>query len=407
MRDFIANHSRCGGGAFPYPRCSGASHWLVALASLSFLLISGFSSPAAAAGLNGDTAYTEGPQICGRCHKEAFEDWLNHGHSRKLGIGGPALKALDGRYGLFSNARDSGFRLPDHDAELYNWKNIAFIIGASKRWKTRFVGLDGFVITKGGRNQYNWADGTWSNYHKDEVKPFSCGTCHTTGYRKEGSAFAKGMPGTKVGPMPGIVGDWAHFNITCEACHGPGAAHAKKPTKANVKIDKSAALCGTCHVRGSDPNTIIAKGGFIRHHEQYPELANSPHKDLDCVTCHKSHAGRGQGIKVASGNDDVCENCHAAQKKDFTGSPMQKAGVSCVDCHMAKVTKSAVAAGPYEGDVRTHIVLINPAADYVMFTADGKAAKNAISLEFACFRCHAAASKAEFAKIKNFHTIGK
>jgi hypothetical protein len=290
---------------------------------------------------------------------------------------------------------------------LYNWKNIAFIIGASKRWKTRFVGLDGFVITKGGRNQYNWADGTWSNYHKDEVKPFSCGTCHTTGYRKEGTAFAKGMPGTKVGAMPGIVGDWAHFNITCEACHGPGAVHSKKPTKANVKIDKTAALCGTCHVRGSDPNTIIAKGGFIRHHEQYPELANSPHKDLDCVTCHKSHAGRGQGIKVAAGNDDVCENCHADQKKAFAGSPMQKAGVSCVDCHMAKVTKSAVAAGPYEGDVRTHIVRINPAADYMMFTADGKAAKNAISLEFACFRCHAAASKAEFAKIKNFHTVGK
>lgn len=358
-------------------------------------------------GLNGDKAYTEGPQVCGACHAEAFQNWLNHGHSRKLGIGGPALKALDGSYGLFSNARDGGFRLPDHDTDLYNWDNIAFIIGASKRWKTRFVGKDGFVITKGGRNQYNWADGTWSNYHKDEVKPFSCGTCHTTGYRKDGTAFAKGMPGTKLGPMPGIVGDWAHFNITCEACHGPGAAHAKKPTKTNVKIDTSAAFCGTCHVRGSDPNTIIAKGGFIRHHEQYPELANSPHKDLDCVTCHKSHAGRGQGIKVDSGNDVVCENCHADQKKDFTGSPMQKAGVSCVDCHMAKVTKSAVAAGPYEGDVRTHIVRIDPAADYVMFTADGKAAKTAISLEFACFRCHAAASKAEFSKIKNFHTVGK
>jgi hypothetical protein len=74
---------------------------------------------------------------------------------------------------------------------------------------------------------------------------------------------------------------------------------------------------------------------------------------------------------------------------------------------MAKVTKSAIAMGPYEGDVKTHIMRINPAADYVMFTPDGKAAKNAISLEFACFRCHAAASKAEFAKIKNFHTVGK
>ena len=36
-----------------------------------------------------------------------------------------------------------------------------------------------------------------------------------------------------------------------------------------------------------------------------------------------------------------------------------------------------------------------------------KAAKDAIRLEFACFRCHAAASKEAFAKIKNFHTAGK
>jgi hypothetical protein len=42
-----------------------------------------------------------------------------------------------------------------------------------------------------------------------------------------------------------------------------------------------------------------------------------------------------------------------------------------------------------------------------MFTEDGKAAKNAISLEFACFRCHAAASKEEYSKITNFHVIGK
>ena len=112
-------------------------------------------------------------------------------------------------------------------------------------------------------------------------------------------------------------------------------------------------------------------------------------------------------MKVSAGETVICERCHKAQKEAFAGSPMQKAGVTCVDCHMAKVTKSAVAAGPYEGDVRTHIMRINPAVDYVMFTPDGKAAKDAISLEYACFRCHAAASKAEYSKIQNFHSVGK
>ncbi len=389
-----------------------ANSWrhLGGLVSIAFvvLLLAGLSSPLAAAGLNGDKAYTEGPQVCGRCHTEALEQWLAHGHSRKLAIGGPALKALDGKFGLFGNARDGGFRLPDHDKDAYNWDNVALIIGASKRWKTRFLAKDGYIITKGGNNQYNWADGSWVDYHKDEQKKYSCGSCHTTGYREGGSAFgAKRIPGTTAGPMPGIAGDWAQFNITCEACHGPGAAHAAKPSKVNIIVDNSAQSCGTCHIRGSDPNTIIAEGGFIRHHEQYPEFANSPHKDLACTTCHQPHDSRSQGMKVSAANTTVCDTCHGAQKELFAGSPMQKAGVTCVDCHMAKVTKSAVAVGPYEGDVRTHVMRINPAADYVMFTPDGKAAKNAISLEFACFRCHAAASKAEFAKIKDFHAIGK
>jgi predicted CXXCH cytochrome family protein len=364
--------------------------------------------PAAAAGLNGDEAYSKGPQVCGKCHKEQFNDWLAHGHSRKLGIGGRALKKLDGKYGLHGNARDGGFRLPKHDTDVYNWKNILFIIGASKHWKTRFVGLDGFIITKNGANQYNWYDGSFSDYHKDEEKPYSCGSCHTTGYNKEGTVFSeKGFPGATKKGSPGIVGDWAHFNVTCEACHGPAQAHAKKPKKNKPVIDTSAEQCGTCHVRGSDPNTIIAKGGFIRHHEQYPEFANSPHKELTCVTCHKPHESRGQGTKVAEGNATVCETCHEDQKAAFTGSSMQTAGVTCIDCHMARATKSAVAVGPYEGDVKTHVMRINPAADYVMFTPDGKAAQNAISLEFACFRCHADADKAAYAKLGDFHTIGK
>jgi len=409
MRDFDANRSCCDSRGLLHRGGPAASRRVIVLALSAVLVaVTGiYQPPASAAGLNGDEAYTEGPQVCGRCHAGQFRDWLNHGHSRELGIGGPALKALDGRYGLFSNARDAGFRLPDHDTDVYKWDDIAFVIGASKRWKTRFAGKDGFIITKGGRNQYNWADGSWSDYHKDEKRPYDCGTCHTTGYRENGTAFAKGMPGTKSGPMPGVKGDWAQFNITCEACHGPGDAHAKKPAKSNIKVDKSAKLCGSCHVRGADPNTVIASGGFIRNHEQYPEFANSPHKKLKCVTCHSPHAGRAGGIKVSRGSDVVCEKCHAKQRRDFAGSPMQKAGLTCIDCHMARVVKSAVAFGPYEGDVRTHIMRINAAADYVMFTPDGKAAKDAISLEYVCFRCHAAASKAEFAKIGNYHVIGK
>ena len=321
---------------------------------------------------------------------------------------GPALSALGEKFGLSSDARTGGFLLPRHDRDVYNWDNVLFIIGASKHWKTRFVGMDGYILTKNGQNQYNWQNSSWSNYHTDEKKGYSCGSCHTTGYRKDGTAFNdKGFPGAVDKGIPGITGDWAHFNITCEACHGPAAKHVADPSKSNIVVDKSAKLCGSCHTRGSDPGTVIAKGGFIKHHEQYPELLDGAHGKLSCSTCHNAHVTRAQGLKVRGANKEVCETCHPKQKKAYKDSLMQKAGVRCQDCHMVKATKSAVAAGPYEGDVWTHIFRINTAADYTMFTEDGKAAKSAISLEYACFRCHAEASKAEYAKIENYHTLGK
>jgi hypothetical protein len=380
---------------------------VIASGALALFLGSLLSSPVSAAGLNGDETYTEGPQVCGQCHPDAYDDWLAHGHSRKL-ASAPAIAKLNGKFGLTVDAKSAGFLLPRHDKDVYNWDNVLFIIGASKHWKTRFVGLDGNLLTKNGANQYNWQNASWSNYHKDEVKPYSCGTCHTTGYRKDGKVFNEsGFPGVSKAGIPGIVGDFSHFNITCEACHGPGATHAGAPSKANVTVDKSAALCGNCHTRGSDPGKVIAKGGFIRHHEQYPELLDGAHNKLTCVTCHRPHLTRAAGLRVAKGKKEVCETCHAKQQKAYEGSAMQKAKVRCQDCHMAKATKSAIAMGPYTGDVWTHIFRIDAAADYSMFTMDGKAAKAAISLEFACFRCHAGARKEEFAKIKNFHTIGK
>ena len=87
----------------------------------------------------------------------------------------------------------------------------------------------------------------------------------------------------------------------------------------------------------------------------------------------------------------------------------------CIDCHMGFASRSARSRGPYEGDVWTHLFRINSDADYDMFNrdVDGNtvSAKDALSLEFACFRCHAAADKAAFAAIGDggsaYHTLGK
>ncbi len=374
------------------------------LAAMALLVLA--VSPAAAStvpgGFNGNMEYTGGPNVCGGCHPAALDAWLTHGHSRKIGLAFDLDGANEtvGDRGHTANVRSQGFPLPSHDPEVYNWDNVLFIIGSSKHWKTRFVGLDGYILTTNGQNQYNWATGEWTNYHTDEVRPFSCGPCHTSGYRADGQVF---------GGFPGIVGDFSHINITCEACHGPGAAHAAAPSSNNIEIDRTAAACGECHTRGSDDTVALASGGFIRHHEQYPEQLNSPHWFLRCTDCHDAHVGRYQGVTTA------CETCHPAEAVEYSGSTMEAQGVDCVDCHMGKATKSALKHGPFEGDVWTHLFRINSNADYDMFNRDANgntvSARNALNLEFACFRCHADADKAAYAAIgpngTSYHTLGK
>ncbi len=355
-------------------------------------------------GLNGNLEYSGGPIACRDCHQQAYEDWLTHGHSRKLAFAfdfGPIGNRNVGDRGQTAHARSQGIPLPTHDPEVYNWDNILMVIGASKHWKSRFVGLDGYILTTGGKNQYNWETGEWVDYHTDEMKPFSCGSCHTTGYRPEGTAFET--------TFPGVTGDFSHINITCEACHGPAAEHVAAPSSSNITIDLSAAGCGACHTRGSNDTVALASGGFIRHHEQYPEQLNSPHSFLRCTDCHDGHVGRYQGVRTA------CETCHPAEAVEYAGSSMDAKGVNCVDCHMGKATKSARKNGPYEGDVWTHLFRINSNADYDMFNRDAEgntvSARNALNLEFACFRCHADADKAAYADIgingTAYHTLGK
>ncbi|RME63258.1 MAG: hypothetical protein D6778_09865, partial [Nitrospirae bacterium] len=281
--------------------------------------------------------------------------------------------------------------------EGYTWDDISYVIGGATK-KARYIDKKGYIITsaKDGsdlKTQYNLATGTWSYYHKGQKKPYTCGKCHTTGYKPEGHQDG----------MEGIKGTWAFPGIQCEACHGPGGNHVKTGDRSKIVVDGSSALCGKCHIRGKK-DSIPAKGGFIRHHEQYNELLASPHKSLNCVTCHNPHKKAEFSIKRP------CETCHSSQAKAFKGSTMQQVGVRCIDCHMPKATKSAVKFGPYEGDVRTHLFKINTSADANMFYTKGSKtfAKGFVTVEFACLGCHKNKDKNWASRMATgVHTRGK
>ena len=89
-----------------------------------------------------------------------------------------------------------------------------------------------------------------------------------------------------------------------------------------------------------------------------------------------------------------CENCHF-EKAKFQNSEVHPAlGVECIDCHMPRVTKSAVGdAEKFTGDIRTHLMAIDPDQDG-QFTEDGSEALSQLSLDFACRHCHVEGGKA-------------
>ncbi len=351
-----------------------------------------------------------GSEACGVCHSEQYESFIQSGHPWKLQS--PA------------HAEEIGLPVPSG----YFWSDIWKVIGGIN-WKSRYVDQQGYIITKtkdalgnwvNGKNQYNLATGQWVDYNAGQVVPYTCGGCHTTGYSSDGHQDGK----------LGVTGTWALDGVQCERCHGAGG-----PGTDGMKINTSADLCGDCHNRGGKNDDIPAKGGFIEHHEQYNELAASPHARfmtaaLDipaevpaqaipaplsalagrgCVTCHDPHKKAEESVTTQ------CIQCHVdkAAPASVPMALMTAMNVTCVDCHMAQATKSAVATSAYQADIKTHLFRISTDPDYrtvppnATTVATGADGKKAIDVGFACLRCHSDKDR-EWASenAKGIHLLG-
>jgi len=330
-----------------------------------------------------------GPESCLFCHEKDHEtrysDWLTSGHRSMLMTS--------------ENARNRALPLPGG----YSWDDISYVVGGHGR-KTLYLDSDGYFITttedddgndRPGFNQYNNQTGEWSDYHPGEVNlPYDCGSCHTTNYVESGNQDG----------LPGISGTFDAPGVECEQCHGNGLTMNK---------DTSSEACGTCHTRGDDSSVIPAMNGFIQNNGQYNELLSSPHNNVNCVTCHNPHKPAEFSI------DSDCLLCHSGRVEDsYLEHSMADYGVTCIDCHMPYASLFEADAESGEGDVKTHLFYINTDEQASMFNEAGDFVKQdfevpgkpdrmnkaAVTLDFACQRCHETADINELAKhAKNFH----
>jgi DmsE family decaheme c-type cytochrome len=119
--------------------------------------------------------------------------------------------------------------------------------------------------------------------------------------------------------------------LQCEACHGPGGAHAKAKGRqpagivdfgpgAHAPVEKQTAMCLGCHQQ----DTAHAWG-------------SSAHAaaDVSCTDCHKLHDAE-DPVRRATTQPDVCGKCHQEQHASLmkpSHHPLREGKMACTSCH--------------------------------------------------------------------------
>jgi len=312
----------------------------------------------------------EGPEKCNACHAEKYQQWKNSLHSKSIVDAKDAIAA--------------GYPIPDgvnKDDLKYTWAG---------KWKVRWVNNSGYVIT-GDAVQYNVVEKKFVAYDAGKTTGYNCGPCHTTGYDANGTMFT--------GPNAFKSGTWQLPGVTCERCHGEGSEHVKAPSKANIKVDRSAEACDDCHGRVDDSIgvTKTTLDPMRRHRTQYNDFYQSDKykAGMSCQNCHNAHnttdpfyADLGKKydkealanmkptiISYYKGTDNnamtsdyekptglICEMCHvsdSAKYPDAAKVKLEHGTAKCLDCHMAKSRKTATA-----WDERSHTFMIDDMFNY-------------------------------------------
>jgi DmsE family decaheme c-type cytochrome len=138
---------------------------------------------------------------------------------------------------------------------------------------------------------------------------------------------------TKHGAPTDPRSPFGHGQLQCEACHGPGGAHAsmqliddKLARVIEFEADSAASaeaqnrMCLGCHE---------ANVGFAAH--------GGAHDDnrVTCASCHELHSTT-DAVRGTSTQADKCYECHAFRKSDSLKAyshPLREGKMACTGCH--------------------------------------------------------------------------
>jgi predicted CXXCH cytochrome family protein len=259
---------------------------------------------------------------------------------------------------------------------------IAWDSRPSERGGQRWFSLyPGEKIPPGDSRHWTGIDQNWN---------FMCSDCHSTNLRKNYNTSTRTF-----------ATSYSEIDVSCEACHGPGSNHVKwakkegewkqstndgltialderkgiawpiDPATGNARrssprlSEREIQMCARCHSRRSQIHEDVVHGqpvgddyrvalldedlyfpdGQIKEEDyEYGSFIQSRmfHAGVTCSDCHEPHSS----ALRATGNN-LCTQCHSAQKYDSPTHHFHKvgsAGARCVECHMPTRTYMVVDA---------------------------------------------------------------
>ena len=277
------------------------------------------------------------------------------------------------------------------DTLVHGQREFLYYIGQGRRGRTYLFSTDGFLF----ESPVNWyadrrlwdmapAYGSSPSIPLNLPATTSCMHCHVSGVRPPLNGTDNRYPDPP----------FFFFGVTCERCHGPGAAHAQNPTIPVVNPDKLSPtlrdqVCMQCHLEG---NAAIERPGkhiyeyqpgddlssFVRHYvltgnvpsglratSQFEALAESGCKKksgdkLTCTTCHDPHQSVSPETHVAY----YRAKCIACHGEKFAGKH-HKNQPDCTSCHMPASLSTDVA----HTQVTDHRIPRNPQSSAYRSTA--------------------------------------
>ncbi len=258
---------------------------------------------------------------------------------------------------------------------------IAWDSRPSERGGQRWFALyPGQKITYRDPRHWTGIDQNWN---------YMCADCHSTNLHKNYDARSRTFSTS-----------YSEIDVSCEACHGPGSNHvgwAKKkgdwkkfgttegltialderrgvawridPATGNGRRSsprqsvREIQMCARCHSRRGEIHEDYVHGqpagddyrvaildqdlyypdGQIKEEDyEYGSFIQSRmfHAGVTCSDCHEPHS-----LKIRATGNNICLQCHSAQKYDSPKHHFHKigsAGARCVECHMPTRTYMVV-----------------------------------------------------------------